>query len=523
MPPDPARTFVTGAMGTDRLIRRASWPWWAFGAWALLVCAVSIRPIHVANAGELRAAGAAFFTFFLAEDTVRTVLVRLAAFVPLGMLAHRAVRGQAVRRAFVRAVLLAACVAAVVEAAQLLLSARHARASDLALSILFGIAGATFGPRFGAAGIARGVAWSATAFVLAMTAIAHGGNRPTGWDPTYPLVIGNEATGDKPWIGSIRAVALYAPSFPEHVADFVARLDMRLDMKAEVAGLADDIVLEMRNLQGAFAFYDFVSGGDSIASRLGNNAPPLRIVPPARCNAATAGLRLAQPAVVRSDRGMGGLADAVARASAVAIEVEFQREGPGRTGPARIVSVSTDPHHRNVMLGEDRGHLVVRVRTPRGGENGARFEARTVWPVVANGASCHVLAVYSRARVRIFVDGTEYAVDQPPANFIVHVSGGEPMRLVWLALIALVIAAVTTGVLAPWDAWSARVRMWIRHGGLAAAVSLGVAVLTAHDVDYAFVAATAIVPGAIVLSFAAVAGVRRAVPGSSDASGRGSS
>jgi hypothetical protein len=44
--------------------------------------------------------------------------------------------------------------------------------------------------------------------IIRKTSIIPGGNFKN-WDPEYPLILGNEATGDRPWLGEISYVAIY--------------------------------------------------------------------------------------------------------------------------------------------------------------------------------------------------------------------------------------------------------------------------------------------------------------------------
>jgi len=41
------------------------------------------------------------------------------------------------------------------------------------------------------------------------------GGRFTNWDPSYYLVLGNEATGDRPWLGKIFFLAMYSRPLAE--------------------------------------------------------------------------------------------------------------------------------------------------------------------------------------------------------------------------------------------------------------------------------------------------------------------
>jgi len=48
--------------------------------------------------------------------------------------------------------------------------------------------------------------------------LAHGkvGGNLSNWDVTYPLVLANELTGDRPWLGELRLVAIYSRALDRH-------------------------------------------------------------------------------------------------------------------------------------------------------------------------------------------------------------------------------------------------------------------------------------------------------------------
>ena len=71
-------------------------------------------------------------------------------------------------------------------------------------------------------------------------------------------------------------------------------------------------------------------------------------------------------------------------------------------GPARIISFSTDPYHRNFTIGQERDHLVLRLRTPRTGENGMRPESALCR--LEAGRSHHVIVSYSPGRLTCYLN-----------------------------------------------------------------------------------------------------------------------
>jgi hypothetical protein len=89
----------------------------------------------------------------------------------------------------------------------------------------------------------------------------------------------------------------------------------------------------------------------------------------------------------------------------LSIEAVLAPANTNQFGPARIVSFSIDPYHRNFTLGQDRDRLVLRLRTPSTGENGMRPETRLCQ--IQAGRRQHVLVSYRDGSVVCYLDGRE--------------------------------------------------------------------------------------------------------------------
>lgn len=181
----------------------------------------------------------------------------------------------------------------------------------------------------------------------------------TGWDAGYPLMLGSEATNDRAWEGTIRSVALYP--------GWLSAPDRRLLAGDAPAG---------RALEASRATY---AAHDSVTFTRG---PGLRLP-------AEAARAFAQAAQAR-----GGFT----------IVTRLVPQDTLQDGPARIVSFSLDPYHRNVTLAQQESRLVLRVRTPATGENGRRHDVDTA-PVLSPGRAVTVVAGYDGRVGRILVDG----------------------------------------------------------------------------------------------------------------------
>ncbi len=188
----------------------------------------------------------------------------------------------------------------------------------------------------------RGVALAA----LALVALVGVGNLPArsaalaGWDADYPLQLGNEATGDRPWRGTIADLALSAGS-------------------------------------GAVTTWNVAPGTVTLAGG---------------------------PAQALSTGAARDFARAAQGANAFAVTARVTPASLEQWGPARLVSFSSDPYHRNFDLGQEGEQLVFRLRTPVSGDNGEDHRVESA-ALLREGRPVTVTATYDGAVARLRVDG----------------------------------------------------------------------------------------------------------------------
>lgn len=85
-------------------------------------------------------------------------------------------------------------------------------------------------------------------------------------------------------------------------------------------------------------------------------------------------------------------------ANTLAIDVTITTADRQQTGPARILTFSSDPYHRNFTLGQEGDRLVFRLRTPETGENGMNPET-TVGRGIPAGEPQRVAVRYEPGRL----------------------------------------------------------------------------------------------------------------------------
>jgi hypothetical protein len=205
------------------------------------------------------------------------------------------------------------------------------------------------------------------------------------WDDSYPLLLGNEFTGDRPWRGSIRRIVITDQALTEAAVETLRRTPSRTgrvppmltfnreEGPPELSGRSDPMP-------------DLVWAGD---------ASGVQSYGPANLTG-DAWLLTSEPPVALVRR--------LRLTREFTLTVEGATADPAQRGPARIVSLSSGPRRRNFTLSQDGGSLVVWLRTPFSGENGMPPEVR-IPQVFATTHPRHLAVAYRNGSLSVFVDG----------------------------------------------------------------------------------------------------------------------
>jgi len=189
------------------------------------------------------------------------------------------------------------------------------------------------------------------------TSVAAGkvGGDTSSWDPAFRLALGNELTQDRPWLGELHHVALYARALDSGEIRRYARAARR-----EAA--ADPL-----------ARYEFHEAQGGVVRDTAPTGEPLHLHVKDRSAVQWlegGGLRIVKPTLIASSEPATKLVEAVKRSQAFTIEVWLKPANATQAGPARIVTLSKDASARNCTLGQKAGAYEVRFRTTRTSPNG---------------------------------------------------------------------------------------------------------------------------------------------------------
>jgi hypothetical protein len=191
---------------------------------------------------------------------------------------------------------------------------------------------------------------------------------------SYPLVLGNEATGDRPWRGRIFEIYLFDKALPEKMLGSAIKpendLLVSLSWKIMTYGPLESARIKAK--EGPGLFHEEISTAPSLW--LESAKPP------------------------------ASLTQRLKKSSQFTLVTTIATEDVHQNGPARIISLSKDANNRNFTLAQEGSDLVLRLRTPVTGENGIRPELR-VAGVFATTEAKQIRIVYDGASLVAYVNG----------------------------------------------------------------------------------------------------------------------
>jgi glycopeptide antibiotics resistance protein len=336
------------------------------------------------------------------------VPANVALFLPLGFAVGGllGLGGRAGGRALGILVVAGAALSLTVELMQLRLPSRDPSFLDVASNTVGTFLGGLIYRLVGARVIARGSGWNLhrprrpsavllaaiyMGFALAAFFLPFRLDRVTqlgNWADFFPLVVGDERTGDRPWQGSIAQIEMADRALaPEEVR----RLHRAGSLS--VAGIP------------ALVSYDLRAGDYSDRAR---NLPSLEWKPGEEPpgSGKSGGAHFDGASRLQTRGPARALTDRVRETNEFTLSIHGATASAEQDGPARIVTQSWDIGHRNFTLGQAGMDLNFRLRMPLTGENGLypEFYAPGVF---STSAPQHLVITYEAAQLRLFVNGEE--------------------------------------------------------------------------------------------------------------------
>ena len=209
----------------------------------------------------------------------------------------------------------------------------------------------------------------------------------SNWDDSFPLVVGNEHSGNRPWQGSVFRLQLRNTAI---AADEVAHA---FSQHGPFASLKGPLLASYRLGEENIRYHDETGHLPELIWR----GKPLDMKKE-RNTFLSAGhwLETINPAA--------SLTHKIQETSQFTLSTTVATADLTQTGPARIVSLSADPYQRNFTLGQEGKNLVFRLRTPLTGENGETPEL--IVPNIFVDTDPHLFVLtYDGSVLRLYVDG----------------------------------------------------------------------------------------------------------------------
>jgi len=243
------------------------------------------------------------------------------------------------------------------------------------------------------------VVYAAAILVVAIPLQREAGLR--NWNETFPLLIGNERTGNRPWRGIVYDLQI---------------MDRALEAREVPRGFPERGLFPLLNGPPLVSYQwrngqMFQAQAEDLPELVWKAKPPQ----PRRQD----GLVLDGTAWLEMTSPPSSLIQRLKATSQFSLSTVIATSDPTQRGPARIVSLSADPYRRNFTLGQEGSHLVFRLRTPITGENGMKPEL--IAPhIFSDTRPHHIVITYDGTSLVLFVDGLRHphAVELTPGATI---------------------------------------------------------------------------------------------------------
>ncbi|MEM7592212.1 MAG: VanZ family protein [Cyanobacteria bacterium P01_A01_bin.83] len=223
----------------------------------------------------------------------------------------------------------------------------------------------------------------------------------SNWNPNFPLLIGNEQTGDRPWRGRIKQVYFATHSLSEQE-------------------IAQTFTKEQPRATTPW-FTGYQLTGNSDYPDQNERSPNLewQEVPPTKKNEGM--ISLSQQHWLLTPEPATKLNQAIQQTSQFSLLTTVATRDIHQTGPARIISLSASPFRRNLTIGQQGSGVIVRLRTPLSGL-GATNTNLTFPNILGDTKPHQLLFNFDGKTLQLFVDRPSevYTLNLSPEVLFFH-------------------------------------------------------------------------------------------------------
>ncbi|WP_017315737.1 VanZ family protein [Mastigocladopsis repens] len=207
----------------------------------------------------------------------------------------------------------------------------------------------------------------------------------SNWSLNYPLLIGNEQTGDRPWQGYVSEVDIADRAISKNEVSQV------LNHKNYLKPIGNSLLASYQ-----------LTGKGSYQDRTGQ-LPELLSLGQSPDIENEKGIALSSNHWLKTREPVTFLNERIRETSQFTIITTVATADTTQIGPARIISLSGDSLHRNFTLGQQGSNLDLRIRTPMTGANGADTKL-SIPGIFADTRPHHIVITYSGATIQVYVD-----------------------------------------------------------------------------------------------------------------------
>ncbi|MBW4688431.1 MAG: VanZ family protein [Komarekiella atlantica HA4396-MV6] len=210
----------------------------------------------------------------------------------------------------------------------------------------------------------------------------------SNWDVNYPLTIGNERTGDRPWQGYVSEVYI---------------TDRAISTNEVAQGLADSSYFDKL---GTSLLASYRLNGKCCYTEQTGQLPELLWQGKPSDMQDGKGAFLSSSHWLQTATPVASLSKRISKTSEFTLSATVSTANTEQLGPARIVSVSGNSLRRNLTLAQQGNNLDFRLRTPITGENGSELKLN-IPNIFVDTNPHHIVVTYVRATIQVYVDNLQ--------------------------------------------------------------------------------------------------------------------
>jgi VanZ family protein len=248
----------------------------------------------------------------------------------------------------------------------------------------------------------------------------------SNWSLNYPLLLGNEQTGNRPWQGYISEV---------HIADrAISKSDVSqfFDSENDLDTIGNSLIASYQ-LTNKTSYQDRTGQLPELLSQ--GQLPNI---------ADEKGVALSSSHWLETGTPATFLNRKIRESSEFTIMTTVATADTVQTGPARIISISGSTLHRNFTLGQQETNLDLRIRTPITGANAADLKLSV--PSILTDTNPHKIVIaYSKGTIQVYVDKLQNSYS---FNLLELIPKGQKIFYYALTFIPLGLSLILLTILA---------------------------------------------------------------------------